>query len=217
MNEYVDIYCERIEPGLWAEPINLVTNLSFIIAAIYVWPKVRHDIAGRLLSISLFSIGIGSGLFHSLATQWSAAADVISILINTLIYVYFATRRVLGASPVIAGIAVLCFVPYSLITEPLIASVTGPLNGSTEYLPILLLIGTYAVIAIRVHVPTARGLGIAFALLAVSITFRSFDMALCNSLPIGTHFLWHTLNGILLGWMTIVMSRMPGADPRPVR
>ena len=30
---YIDIYCERIEPGLWAEPLNAITNLAFIIAA----------------------------------------------------------------------------------------------------------------------------------------------------------------------------------------
>lgn len=211
MNDYIDIYCERIAPGFWNEPVNLITNLAFIIAAIIVWPRVKHDLAGRLLAISIFAIGICSGLFHSLATQWAAAADVISILINTLIYVYFATRRILGASPLLASVAVLLFVPYSLAAEPVIASVTGPLNGSTEYLPILILIGLYALAALRVHRPTARGLFIACLILTVSITFRSFDQALCTAWPIGTHFLWHTLNGILLGWMALVMVRMPEA------
>jgi hypothetical protein len=38
----------------------------------------------------------------------------------------------------------------------------------------------------------------AAALFAISLTFRSIDMTICPSLAIGTHFLWHLLNGIVL-------------------
>jgi hypothetical protein len=34
--------------------------------------------------------------------------------------------------------------------------------------------------------------------LAVSLTFRSIDMTVCDALPLGTHFLWHSLNGLAL-------------------
>jgi hypothetical protein len=30
----IDAYCERLGPGLWAEPLNAVTNLAFIVAAV---------------------------------------------------------------------------------------------------------------------------------------------------------------------------------------
>jgi hypothetical protein len=30
---YMDVYCERTGPGLLAEPLNAVTNASFLIAA----------------------------------------------------------------------------------------------------------------------------------------------------------------------------------------
>lgn len=29
MNEFIDIYCERLGPGLWAEPLNALTNAAF--------------------------------------------------------------------------------------------------------------------------------------------------------------------------------------------
>lgn len=32
----------------------------------------------------------------------------------------------------------------------------------------------------------------------VSLAFRTLDQWLCPCLPIGTHFLWHLLNGVLL-------------------
>ena len=33
----IDIYCERIDTAFWAEPVNAVTNLAFILAALYGW------------------------------------------------------------------------------------------------------------------------------------------------------------------------------------
>jgi hypothetical protein len=35
----------------------------------------------------------------------------------------------------------------------------------------------------------------------VSLTFRAVDGPLCEVLPMGTHFMWHILNGVMLGWM----------------
>jgi hypothetical protein len=32
----------------------------------------------------------------------------------------------------------------------------------------------------------------------VSLVFRSIDQAVCASFPLGTHFLWHCLNGLVL-------------------
>jgi hypothetical protein len=40
----------------------------------------------------------------------------------------------------------------------------------------------------------ARGLLIGAAILAVSITARSVDLACAKGFPFGTHFLWHILN-----------------------
>jgi hypothetical protein len=30
----IDLYCERVSPSFWAEPVNAVSNLAFLIAAI---------------------------------------------------------------------------------------------------------------------------------------------------------------------------------------
>ena len=38
-------------------------------------------------------------------------------------------------------------------------------------------------------------------LLVVSLTFRTLDEPLCAAIPLGTHFLWHILNAIMLAWM----------------
>ena len=33
----IDLYCERFGPGIWAEPINALTNLAFLVAAFAAW------------------------------------------------------------------------------------------------------------------------------------------------------------------------------------
>jgi hypothetical protein len=35
-------------------------------------------------------------------------------------------------------------------------------------------------------------------LFAISLAFRTADLEICATLPIGTHFLWHLLNGAVL-------------------
>ena len=44
-------------------------------------------------------------------------------------------------------------------------------------------------------------------MLAVSLIFRTIDEAVCGAFPLGTHFLWHILNAVLLGWMIRVLVR----------
>jgi hypothetical protein len=38
------------------------------------------------------------------------------------------------------------------------------------------------------------------------------DARLCDSLPLGTHFLWHLLNGAVLAILLVAMAR-EGAEP----
>ena len=77
----VDGYCERLGPGLRAEPLNAVTNLAFLAGAFWLWPRMRGDGAARVLCVSLALIGIGSGLFHTVAERWAGLADVLPILV----------------------------------------------------------------------------------------------------------------------------------------
>src|SRR3546814_10308990 len=93
MNRAIDIYCERLGPCLWAEPLNAFTNLAFIVAGIVLvaalrraGPAVRRDPAMLGLVLLLFVIGIGSGLFHTFAVAWAALPDVIPVALFILLY-----------------------------------------------------------------------------------------------------------------------------------
>ena len=39
----VDNYCERIDPGFWAEPLNALSNTAFILAAAYGFYLWRRE------------------------------------------------------------------------------------------------------------------------------------------------------------------------------
>ena len=54
---------------------------------------------------------------------------------------------------------------------------------------------------------TASGMALGAAILVVSLTFRTLDGPLCAAVPLGTHFLWHILNAVMLGWMIEVWRR----------
>jgi hypothetical protein len=43
----------------------------------------------------------------------------------------------------------------------------------------------------------------------VSLIFRAIDPAVCPSFPIGTHFLWHVLNGLMVGLLLQLLLRAP--------
>ncbi|HMQ92817.1 MAG TPA: ceramidase domain-containing protein [Amaricoccus sp.] len=205
----VDNYCERVDAGYWSEPVNALTNGAFLVAAIIAWRIAarRGDRGGQLLAAVLFAIGVGSYLFHTHAQIWSMMADVLPIQAFILIYLYLATVRFF-ALPWWGGIlAVAAFIPYSILVARGLGALVGDLNGSIGYLPVPILIAGYAFLLRRRAPATARGMAFGAAMLAVSLVFRSIDAAVCPAVPLGTHFFWHILNAVMLGWMIAVLVR----------
>ncbi|ODT58007.1 MULTISPECIES: ceramidase domain-containing protein [Paracoccus] len=204
----VDAYCERTGPDYWSEPINALTNLAFLVAAVVIWRRLQGPglAMGRLMAGVLFVIGIGSWLFHTHANPLTSLMDVVPIVAFILLYVFAATRDYFGARPWVAAVVTAGFIPYAALTVPLFQQVPG-LGSSASYAPVPVLIGVYALL-LRGRLPqVARGLAIGAGLLVVSLTFRTLDQASCAVLPIGTHFMWHILNAIMLAWMIEVWRR----------
>ena len=212
LNHQLDNYCERIDPSFWAEPVNAVTNVAFLIAAVVCWGMLggKRDPGARILTVLLFAIGVGSFLFHTYATRWALMADVLPSTAFILAYVYLATTRFFDLRWFWGLAAVVLFFPYSAGVSAAVGAAFGPLNGSVGYIPVALLILGYAAAVLPRDGQAARGLAIGGAILSLSLLFRTVDEALCPAIPLGTHFLWHVLNGIMLGWMIFVMHRHGG-------
>jgi hypothetical protein len=202
----IDGYCERVTAGFWAEPANALTNLAFLAAAWIMWRRVAARRTGQALCLALAAIGLGSFLFHTFANRLTAVMDVAPIALFILLYVFAATRDFLGAAPWLAGAAALAFIPYASALKPLFDRLPF-FSTSAFYWPVPVLILLYAA-CLRARAPdTARGLALGAAILVASLTFRSLDTTLCPSVPAGTHFMWHVLNGLMLGWMIEVWRR----------
>ncbi len=208
----IDAYCERSDPGFWAEPVNAVTNLAFVLAAIFMWRRTKG--AGRFLTGILFLIGLGSFLFHTFATGWSAMLDTVPILAFVLVYIFLANRDFWGWPLWLAVIGALGFLPYAAMLTPVFARLPF-FEVSGFYWPLPVLIFAYAVL-LRPRLPvTARNLAIGAGLLCASLTARSLDEGLCNVVPIGTHFLWHILNAGMLAWMIETWTRFKRQPDAP--
>ncbi len=203
----VDGYCERMGPGYWAEPVNALTNAAFVLMAVAMWRGSRG--LARAMCVVLAAIGVGSYLFHTHANRLTGVLDVTPILGFILLYVYAASRDMLGLKGWQAALCVAAFLPYAAATVPLWGMVPG-LGSSAGYAPVPVLILFYAWL-LRHQPATARGLVIGAGILIVSLAFRTLDAPLCAAVPFGTHFLWHLLNAAMLGWMIGVYRRHGGA------
>lgn len=202
----VDAYCERTGSEYWSEPLNAVTNAAFLLAALWVWRQTRGYPAARILAVTLGLIGIGSWMFHTQATRIAELADVLPIAAFILIYVFAASRDLLGLRTGWAVATAVAFLPYAAATVPLWSLLPG-LGSSAGYMPVPVLILAYAWLLRDRNPQVARGFCLGAGLLLISIAFRSADAPICAALPIGTHFIWHVLNAVVLGHMIRALVR----------
>ncbi|MDQ3801438.1 MAG: ceramidase domain-containing protein [Acidobacteriota bacterium] len=193
----LDAYCERIEPGLLAEPLNAFSNLSFLIAAWAAWKLAKQT--GKLtLEIGILialgaAVGLGSVIWHTYPTYASLILDIAPIVIFIVWYVWLYTRKVIEMPSLYAVVAVVLFLLSTYFAIPF----AQVLHGAPIYTPgliVVLVLGIYHAVKQR----TAR-----FALLSTAgvyltaLFFRTIDQEICHLMPIGTHFIWHSLIGLV--------------------
>lgn len=194
----VDLYCERTDPSFWAEPVNALTNAAFLIAAAVAfvqWRRAEPRDWPVLLPIALTAaIGVGSFIFHTFATRGAALFDTVPIAIFIYAYLLLALRRFLHLPLLVSLVLLAAFALLSYLESRIVPP--GTLNGSHAYLPAFaaLIVCGWLVRA----EPSGKLMLSAAGVLALSLTFRSVDMAVCAVFPLGTHFLWHSLNGVVL-------------------
>jgi hypothetical protein len=289
----IDIYCERVGAAFWAEPVNALTNIAFILAGLaalraqgrrgaaglgrealaaglmaaglvafvshtiaLVWALAGNgppaalvvpvylasvgfvgagliamphrfaapapDWAVAWLAGNAVVVGIGSFLFHTFATPWAALSDSGPILMFIIGYFAVAMHRFAGLRWRDAGLATLGAVVGMVLlswalreARALLPPDLAVYANSTSYYPAcvaLLLVGLWLGRA-RAH-PAGPVLVRAAGIFAVSLVFRTMDGPLCGWIPIGTHFLWHLFNALLL-WVLISALVEHGRAPPP--
>ncbi len=205
MGAQIIAYCERTDFTFWSEPVNALSNLAFLIVAGILWRATAGVALARAMVVVLAAIGVGSLLWHSFATRWAGLADVLPIMGFILLYLFAATRDFLRLHALWAVLAVVLFLPYAAVVTWGLSELVPGLGGSAAYASVALLIAAYG-LWLR-DSQTGRGLLLGAGMLAVSLGFRVADEAVCAVFPIGTHFLWHIVNALMLGWMIRVYLR----------
>lgn len=211
LHDHLDMYCERTSTAFWSEPVNAMTNLAFVLAGLWgVWAVRRRgsDAFSEILCWWVVAIGVGSFLFHTFATRLTMWADILPIAGFTLAYTWFNLRRYM-ATPLFRALAI--FVSFYAVAAILTMAVPDWLreasNGSTGYLPPFLAMIFFGLLVL--HSGNRAGwYNIAAAAIFVgSVTFRAIDPVTCEAFPLGTHFMWHTLNGLMLGVVLAGVAR----------
>ncbi len=203
MNQTIDIYCERLGSEFWAEPLNAISNIAFFIAAFAAFRLARKQNRFNIGIVTLITfltiIGAGSSLFHTLATYWAMLADSLPILLYQIAFLIFYARDIIKLSaPKIAILLVLFFSSIAVFAQ----MPSSWLNGSLGYAPALIFLIGFGIWHYG-HAKNERlTLISAAAIFALSLSARSMDMAVCETLPIGVHYFWHILNGFVL-YLTI--------------
>ncbi len=212
----VDLYCERTGPGLWAEPANALTNLAFIAAGLWgVWQMRRYRTGtfAEVLAWWVVAIGIGSTMFHTFATKGTIWADILPIAGFTLAYTLFNLRRFLGME---WGKAILVFVAFYVVVGLITYAVPDWLrqasNGTTGYLPPFLALAFFGAWVASTGNRAGWYNLTGSAIFVISVICRMIDPLVCASFPLGTHFLWHVFNGLMLAVLLAATARF--GEPR---
>jgi hypothetical protein len=215
----MDAYCERVGPWLLAEPLNAVSNISFLLAAWAAWVLAKRTgalSAGvRALIAIAASVGIGSILWHTYPVMSTLILDIVPILMFLIWYIWLYTRNVIGMRSLFAVASVAAFLLATFLAVPY----AGVLHGAPVYTPGLMVALVLGVFHAAERTVARFTLLAAAGVYLAALFFRTIDNEVCPVLPIGTHFLWHLLIGLVtyLAIRTLILStrsEVPIANPR---
>ena len=199
------IYCENFSNiFLLAEPLNSITNISFFVAgfillSLYKKRRLRDTYLLSLI-ILVFSVGIGSSVWHLTQSLVGEILDEIPILLFLLVYVILFLRRVIRWRWYYVLLSTISFLIASFLAPNIWKD--EPLRTSGGYLPALVVLIVFTVLAFKRDRKLFKHLFLAATLFIASIIFRSLDFIVCGFFPLGVHFVWHILNGMVLFYVT---------------
>lgn len=195
--EPADIYCERTDPGFWAEPINALTNLAFLLAGALLISNKQAP--ARLLGTLIALIGLGSFLFHTFANRLTGFMDVLFIGIYLVAYAWLWPKWVNESTIKLRLLSVLALLLAIGIATAAVAAFkpTVPDMPPGSYLGAWFYVIGLATIAASTHRKASMWLWATAGLFLVSMMARQMDLPLCEQIG-GTHWLWHIMNAAVL-------------------
>ena len=193
----IDAYCERVSPGLLAEPLNAFSNISFLIAAWAAWRLAARyaklTVGIRVLIMLGFLVGIGSILWHTYPTETTLILDIVPIVLFIIWFIWVYAQEVMAVGTLAAAGFVVLFLAATYIA----ASYAGVLHGAPVYTPGLVVVLFLGVYHLKSEKPARFMLLAAAGVYFLALFYRTIDQEVCHVIPIGTHFIWHSLIGFV--------------------
>jgi hypothetical protein len=215
-------YCETLSAlstnsiAFPIEPANTVSNgviVLFGLASMYMVAK-RTPRAYDLYIVSalLVACGIGSGIWHGLrdgtALFWEVRAGLFFLLGVAICWSFRLWSPIISAA----------FVAAFVVSFELSRDYFGITNQRwVAAAPAVILFGSILAAQTVIRSKKAALLGLAaMGLSLTALAFRTYDLTVCDSFPMGTHWLWHMFNsaGGFTAMMAIITLQTQGARKR---
>ncbi len=190
------IYCENNTSFLFNEPFNIITNLTFFVSAFFLFKrksffKEMKDPLVCLFFLMIIATGLGSTLFHSFRSTLTHALDFVPIYILFITLFYGSIRAM--SNGVICVLSTLIFITVEVLIAQNVTRETLSLNGSINHL-FTIFVFSIIIFLLKGNVKTQSGQR-ALKLFFMALMFRIIDLRVCETVNVGTHFLWHLLCG----------------------
>ena len=212
-------YCETLSATYGAfpvEPANTVSNgviVLFGLAALYVVAK-RTPRAYDLYVVAamLVACGVGSGLWHGLRDGSALFWEVRAGLFFLFGLAFCWSRRLWSTVGAVAFLVAFVFAfefsrdYFGVANQRWVAAA-----------PSVILFGSFLATQTVMRSKKAALLGLAaMGLSLTALAFRTYDLTVCDSFPMGTHWLWHIFNsaGGFCAMLAIVTLQTQGAPKR---
>lgn len=179
-----------LEPGWKAEPVNLLSNITFLLAAV-VAAQFAESRIDEVLVYQVLCIAIFSSLSHLYVTRFTAIIDEIAICLFVVTYMQVFLFYMLGLD-LWTGLALDLL--FLLIGWVCIVKYRNAFNGAIDFVPVLLALWAGGFWVGYAHDSWTMLVNAFLATIAVVARIADFDV----DIPVGTHFLWHIFTGWLL-------------------
>jgi hypothetical protein len=136
-------------------------------------------------------------------------ADVVPIGIFVLVYLWLFLRHDAGLSVNSSLLVFGGFFTLSFFCTQLADRIAA--NGGEAYFGTwITLFGIACFYAGRRQAHEFYAVGSAALIFSAALFFRTIDIRICSTWPVGTHLMWHILNALVLFLVTRAYAKAPG-------
>jgi hypothetical protein len=199
------LYCSTplaLSLDIWSNAV-IIGFAAAALAIVHTRAPKARDL--RYLASLLLLTGLGSLYWHVLRTPVGLVFDSVPSVFFMLTFAYLWMRRLYNREQ-----AVFLFSLFLLIEiiSSLVAVRLHSQLGGFMYVPLTpAIIGFSLLLIYKSAARAARAAWLGFFAIAstlLGLLFRSIDLSICSSFPLGSHFLWHIL--VALGAYLAVLT-----------